>query len=193
MARINSKRQATPKREAQRSHEHTSSLLRELEGITNPNQKEEFVNCLNDLLRAVRTIPEFLPKESGRGTGLKSYVKQEADRIQVSDAGFARFMTLRRISTHDCNVRPDRGEIPVEVSDRITVAGSFQIEARDAVTGKVSAREYIFAPPQVETTPHSTKVGIKYYFIDHPHEDIVKFCGEVLITLESLVGRAYAV
>jgi len=101
-------------------------------------------------------------------------------------------MTLRRISTHDCNVQPDRGEITVEVFDRITMSGSFQTETRDAVAGKLSASEYVSAPPEVETTLRSTKVGIKYYFSDYPHEDIVTFCGHVLTTLECLVSRAYA-
>lgn len=100
-------------------------------------------------------------------------------------------MALRRISTHDCNVHPDRGDISVEAFDQMTMTGSFQREVCDAVTGRLVAYEHVFAPPDVETTLQSTRVAIKYYFADWPQEDIVTFCGHVLLTLEGLVGRAY--
>ena len=192
MTRLSRKRQPTPKSEATKSLGHARTLLQRLEEIVDPGQEEYFVNCLNDFLRAARTVPEFLPKESGHAAGLKPWTEQEIRKVQQLEGRFERFITLRRISTHDCNVQPDRGDICVEAFDKVTMAGSFQREVRDAVTARLVAHEHVFAPPEVETTLGSTRVAIKYYFADWPQEDIVTFCGHVLRTLEGLVGRAYS-
>jgi hypothetical protein len=192
MARPSRKRRPTPKGEAQRNLEHAKTLFRELQAITDPNQKENFVNCLNDFLKAARTVPEFLPKESGHAPWQKYWAKHEVRQIQKSDERYRHFINLRDISTHDCNLQPDRGDISVEAFGQMTMKGSFEREVRDATTGKVLAHEYVFAPPEVESAILSARVTIKYAFADWPLEDIVTFCGRVLETLEGLVGRAYA-
>jgi hypothetical protein len=143
------------------------------------------------LLRAARTVPEFLKKESERGTGFKSWVIRELASLSGSDARYKNLITLRNVSAHDCYVQPDRGDITVEVSDQMTASGSFAREVRDAQTGKVIAHEEVFAPPEIESTLGSTKVRIKYYLKDFPQEDAVTFCSECLCVLESLVNRAH--
>ncbi len=184
------KRQPTPKGEAARSLEHTQELLKKLEGLNRPGEKQAFVRRLNDFLRSARTVVTFLPKESGRSSGLKAWAETEIENVRKSDGRFDHFFTLRTVSEHDCLVEPDRGAISVETTDQLSMSGSCEGALRDT-SGNVVARVSSSAPPGEGVSVSSTKVSTKYFFSGWPREDIVSFCNAVVATLASLVDRAY--
>src|SRR5713226_8385597 len=117
------KARTTPKGEGARSLEHAKTALRDLRQITDPNETEAFVGRLNDFLRALRAVPEFLGKEP-RGSPRRVYDPRLQRRIlfmqnwietylsKLSPSGRDRYdylIQLREVSTHHLMVKPDRG------------------------------------------------------------------------------------
>jgi len=96
----------TPKGEAKKALESAEACLSEFETISSSDPQDTFVRRLNEFLVSARRISEFLPKETGRATGLETWMEQEHDNL-LSDPRYAYFGALRNISTHDCIVRPD--------------------------------------------------------------------------------------
>ena len=181
------KRGPTPKGEAGTALEHAEACLRELQTISRPNQRELFVRRLNDFLAAAHKVSEFLPKESGRAPGLKSWIQQELG----SDPRYAYFCALRRISIHDSIVQPDTAQHSVEITASIRFSGHLEVDVRDPETGKPGGRVIYDGPVGAESVHEETRACTKYFFADRPNEDIVTFCNEVLATLRGLVSKAY--
>ncbi len=190
--RLNRKRQLTPKNEAQKGLNHAKRLLGELEKLTEPKQKELFVNRFNDFLRSARAVVYYLGSESESPPEMENWVKQEHERLLRDDKCYDHFVKLRNVSEKDCIVEPDVGKISVEVVEQMKMSGSMEAELRDATTGKVTARISSSAPHDAETVIESTTASTKYFLADWPKEDLMSFCRAVVRTLEDLVSRAYA-
>ena len=185
------KRQLTPKNEAQKGLNHAKHLLGELEKLTEPKQKELFVNRFNDFLRSARTVVYYLGSESGRPSEMKTWVKQEHKKLRRHDKCYDHFVKLRNVSEKDCIVEPDVGRVSIEVVEQMKMRGSMEAELRDATTGKVTARISSSAPHYAETVIESTTASTKYFLADWPNEDLMSFCRKVVRTLEVFVSRAY--
>jgi hypothetical protein len=170
---------------------HAESCLRELETISMPIQRELFVRRLNDFLATARRVSEFLPKETGRGPKLKSWIRQEHDDLIGSDPRYAYFCKLRTISIHDSIVQPETAEQSVEITESIRFSGHFEANVRDPETGKPAGRVIYDGPVGAESVHEQTRVRTKYFFADRQQEDIVTFYNEVLATLRGLVSKAY--
>ncbi len=184
------KQRPTPKGEAARSLEHARELLKELEAIRQPDQKQLFAHRLNDFLRSARTVADFLPKESGRSQGFAKWVRAEIDKLHKFDTRFDYFCNLRRISEHDCLVEPDRADISVQIAAQLRLRGSMEAELRDA-SGKVLAKVSQAAPAGETSSVEQASIAMCYFFRDWPNEDIVSFCKGVVARLDDLIRRAY--
>jgi len=180
----------TPKGEAGTSLQYTKELLLLIEDCSGPDQTEAFVGRLNDFLRSAHTVVEFLQKESRQRPGLKNWLKDELNKLHP-DARYWYFDRLRNVSEHDCMVRPDRGQVSVEMTAQLRMSGFLEAELRDAKTGEVEVRVSSSAPPGVESLSESTKVSVKYFFVEWPQQDILSFCRRIVETLSSLVNGAY--
>jgi hypothetical protein len=154
--------------------ESAEACLSEFETISSSDPQDTFVRRLNEFLVSARRISEFLPKETGRATGLETWMEQEHDNL-LSDPRYAYFGALRNISTHDCIVRPDIAEA----------------ELRDAKTGRVTGHVTYDSPVGAESVHEEVRAQTKYFFADRQSEDIATFCREILNTLGSLVSEAY--
>ena len=184
-------RRPTPKGEAQRNLQHVKDLLRELEQLTTPNEKDAFVRRFNDFLRSARTVEGFLGKESKHRPGLSAWLKKERERLCDSDNRYRHFHDLRDISAHDCLVAPSKGEVSVEVADRMRMSGSMEGELRDASSGRPVAHFSYSAPVDSESTFESKKTSMTYFLAEWQEEDILTFCQRVTECLQRLVSRAY--
>ncbi len=181
----------TPKGEAQRTLQHAKNLLRELEQLTTPNKKNEFVRRFNDFLRSARTVDHFLGKESRHRAGLNVWLRKERERLYDTDNRYRHFMELRDVSAHDCLVEPSKGEVSVEVADRMRMSGSMEGELRDASSGRPVAQFSYSAPVDAESTFESKKTSMTYFLAEWQEEDILTFCQRVTECLQRLVSRAY--
>jgi hypothetical protein len=186
----NLKRRFTPKGEAKNALEHSEACLPELEATSNSGEKETFVRRFNEFLANARKVPDFLPKETGRAVGLKTWAKKQQKNLERSDQRYKYFCALRRISTHDCIVQPDTAQQSVEITNQLRFSGHFDADLRDP-TGRVTARATYDGPVGAESVHEETKVRTKYFFNDWQKEDIVTFAKEILDTLRGLVNRAY--
>jgi hypothetical protein len=118
----------TPKGEAKKALESAEACLSELDATSISQLGDTFVRRLNEFLVSARRVSEFLPKETGRGTGIKRWIEQEHDNLLASDSRYAYFRTLRTISTHDCIVRPDIAQQSVEIASQLRFSGHFEAE-----------------------------------------------------------------
>jgi hypothetical protein len=96
--RPNRRQQLTPEGEAARSLDHASELLKELEALSKPDQKQPFVCRLNDFVRCLRTVTNYLPKETGRKAGFSAWVKKKSRT-------FVRTMLVLSFSSPSQNLR----------------------------------------------------------------------------------------
>jgi len=170
--------------------ESAEACLSELETISRSDPQDTFVRRLNEFLVSARRISEFLPKETGRATGLETWMEQEHDNL-LSDPRYAYFGALRNISTHDCIVRPDIAQQSVEITSQLRFSGHFEAELRDAKTGRVTGHVTYDSPVGAESVHEEVRAQTKYFFADRQSEDIATFCREILNTLGSLVSEAY--
>jgi hypothetical protein len=90
---------------------------------------------------------------------------------------------LRDVSTHALLVRPDRGDISVEVFDTRTRGGT--------IVGNL-AYQHDYGCAGAENAIQSTKITIKYFFVEKPQDDVVALCDKVIKTVEAMVATAYA-
>jgi len=172
--------------------ESTEACLSELETISTSHLENTFVRLLNEFLVTARRVSVFLPKETGRATGLKPWIEQEHDNLLASDTRYAYFRALRTISTHDCIVRPDIAQQSVEIASQLRFSGHFEAELHDAKTGRVTGRATYDGPVgDAESVHDEVRARTKYFFADRQSEDIATFCREILNTLRSLVSEAY--
>jgi hypothetical protein len=167
------------------------ACLLELETISNPHQEETFVRRFNDFLASARKVPDFLPKETGRTVGLKTWAKKQHENLERSDQRYKYFCALRRISTHDCIVQPDTAQQSVEITSRLRFSGHLEAELRDPETRRVTGRATYDGPVGAESVHEEVRARAKYFFADWQSEDIVAFCREIVNTLRSLVTEAY--
>ncbi len=181
----------TPKGEAKKALESAEACLSELETIPNSHPDDTFVRRLNEFLMIARKVSVFLPKESGRATGLKPWVKQD-NNLLASDPRSAYFRALRNISIHDCIVRPDIAQQSVEISSQLRFSGHFEAELRDAKTGRITGHAIYDGPVGAESVHKELRARTQYFFADWQSEDIATFCREILNTLRGLVSEAYS-
>src|SRR3989442_15742608 len=128
-------RRRTPKGEAKKALESAEACLSELETVPSSDPQDTFVRRLNEFLVSARRISEFLPKETGRATGLETWMEQEHDNL-LSDPRYAYFGALRNISTHDCIVRPDIAQQSVEITSQLRFTGNFEQKFGEPKTGR---------------------------------------------------------
>ena len=146
---------------------------------------------LNDFLRSMRTVVDYLPKETGHRAGFEGGHGQRSICSVKRIRDFELFVKLRTISEHDCSVEPARADTHVEISDQLVLRGSLEVVLRDARTGKVISRVSQAAPVGEETTVAQASIYTRYFLNNWPEEDIVSFCKAVLVRLESLVIEGY--
>jgi hypothetical protein len=185
------KTRTTPKGEAGDALEHATSCLRELEALSVPSKQKLFVGRLNDFISAARRAVEYLPKEAGRDSQVKSWTRQEHENLIGSDPRYKYFCALRAISIHDCIVQPDKAEHIVEVTESIRFSGYFETDVLDPETGKPGGHVIYDGPAGADGIHEQRRVRTKYFFADWQQEDIVTFCGELLTTLQGLINKAY--
>ena len=185
------KKLTTPKGEAGKVLGHAEDCLSQFVSASSPEQKEIFVQRLNDFLACTRKVPRFLGKEAGRPSGLELWVKKAHDNLLSSDSRYAYFCTLRDVSEHDCIVRPDTAQQTVEITSRLRISGHFEGELHDAESGRVTARVTYDSPVGAEGVHEETRIRTNYFFMNRANEDVVTFCTEILNTLRTLVNDAY--
>jgi len=164
--------------------------------MLDPNQTEQFVYRLNDFLRAARTVLEFLGKErrasavraytpAARGAlAMQHWIECYVKKLSSDDRQRLDLLNrLRKVSTHDLSVTPERGDISLEVIDSRT--SSTMIHGNPLY-------QHDYGSPGAENLIQSTKISAKYFFASRESEDVVSFCRKAVEILENMVREAYS-